>query len=188
MNNGGVSANSLNQPTGVALDASGNVYVADIYNNRVLEYGPFGNVNVCPADAATPAPCNNTVSFSYYAANSTDFGATQVVTQGISGLDFSLGSGSTCTGTVTAGNACLVNVNFTPLAPGLRSGAVELFDNLANPLTSAPLYGVGQGPDDRLWARHADHGTGHWTESPIRIGGGCEPAMSSSRITQPTKS
>ena len=37
-NNGGVSASSLSLPTGVALDAVGNLYVADYQNNRVLEY------------------------------------------------------------------------------------------------------------------------------------------------------
>ena len=37
-NNGGVSASTLCQPTGVAVDSSGNVYVADLSNNRVLEY------------------------------------------------------------------------------------------------------------------------------------------------------
>ena len=38
VNNGGLSANSLNAPEGVALDAGGNLYVADFNNNRVLEY------------------------------------------------------------------------------------------------------------------------------------------------------
>ena len=37
-NNGGVSANSLNGPWGVAVDARGDLYVADYSNNRVLEY------------------------------------------------------------------------------------------------------------------------------------------------------
>ena len=37
-NNGGVSTNSLNAPTGVALDAGGDLYIADTSNNRVLEY------------------------------------------------------------------------------------------------------------------------------------------------------
>ena len=68
------------------------------------------------------------------------------VTQGISGLDFTLGSANTCTGTITAGTTCNVNVNFAPLAPGLRSGAVELFDNTGNPLATTPIYGVGQAP------------------------------------------
>ncbi len=39
-NNGGISANSLNYPDGVALDSSSNLYVADLLNNRVLAYPP----------------------------------------------------------------------------------------------------------------------------------------------------
>ena len=37
-NDGGLSANSLAEPEGVALDRHGNLYVADFGNNRVLEY------------------------------------------------------------------------------------------------------------------------------------------------------
>jgi hypothetical protein len=33
-----IGANSLYQPSGVALDAQGNLYMADFYNSRVLEY------------------------------------------------------------------------------------------------------------------------------------------------------
>ena len=41
-NNGGVSANSLHLPWGVAVDGAGNLYVADVGNNRVLYY-PAGS-------------------------------------------------------------------------------------------------------------------------------------------------
>jgi len=41
-NNGGISANSLYYPSGVALDSSGNLYVSDIDNNRVLFYRSGG--------------------------------------------------------------------------------------------------------------------------------------------------
>ena len=37
-NKGGVSASSLDGPNGVALDSSGDLYVADSGNHRVLEY------------------------------------------------------------------------------------------------------------------------------------------------------
>ena len=37
-NNGGLNANSLNSPNGVALDSKGNLYVVDVFNHRVLEY------------------------------------------------------------------------------------------------------------------------------------------------------
>ncbi len=44
-NNGGVSASSLNLPTGVAVDSNHNMWVADRSNNRVLYF---------PSSAATP--------------------------------------------------------------------------------------------------------------------------------------
>jgi len=37
-NNGGLSASSLSQPSGAAMDGAGHLYVADAANNRVLEY------------------------------------------------------------------------------------------------------------------------------------------------------
>src|SRR5208282_2079126 len=41
-NNGGESASTLDLPQGVVVDGSGNLYVADFGNNRVLEYNtPF---------------------------------------------------------------------------------------------------------------------------------------------------
>ena len=145
-NPGGVSANTLVDPEAVPLDSSGNLYVADYGNNRVVEYGPFGSVNVCPSHASTPAPCNNTITYSYYAAAQTTFGTPKVVTQGATGLDFTLASGSTCTGTVSAGNTCAVNVDFAPHAPGGRNGAVLLTDGSGNALGTSYLSGIGTGP------------------------------------------
>jgi len=40
-NNGGISANSLSFPDGVAFDSSDNVYIADSSNNRVLFFSGF---------------------------------------------------------------------------------------------------------------------------------------------------
>ena len=146
-NSGGVSANSLSQPWGVALDNSRDVYVADYGNSRVLEYGSFGNVNACPAGQGNPAPCNNTVTFSYAPASTTAIGATQVVTEGATGLDFTPAAGGTCNGSIAVGSTCTVNVNFAPRAPGLRKGAVELFDSNGNIIASSLTYGVGQEPE-----------------------------------------
>ena len=156
-NNPQTDANSLNNPAAVALDNTGNLYVADKSNNRVVEYGPFGNVNVCPSGASTPAPCNNTITYSYYAAAPTTFGTPQVVTQGAANLDFTLGSGGTCTGVIAAGSSCTINATFTPLAPGLRAGAATLFDNTGAPLATAPVYGIGQGPLAAFRPGHAEH-------------------------------
>jgi sugar lactone lactonase YvrE len=141
------NANSLSNPAALALGSSGNLYVADKSNNRLLEYGSFGNVNVCPSGQTTPAPCNNIVTLSYSSTTTTTFGTTpQVLTQGAPNLDFTLGSGSTCVGTYSGGSSCTVNVNFAPLAPGLRIGAVNLLNIGNNLVASQLLSGVGQGP------------------------------------------
>ena len=45
------------------------------------------------------------------------------LTTGAPNLDYTLGTGSTCTGSVSAGT-CTVNVVFTPKAPGQRLGTI----------------------------------------------------------------
>jgi hypothetical protein len=104
----------------------------------------FGNVNVCQSGA--PAPCSNTLTLNYAISTATTFGTAAVVTQGAQGLDFSLASGGSCAGSVIADSTCTVNVTFTPTAPGLRQGAVELFDSSNTLLATTLIYGVGQAP------------------------------------------
>ena len=106
----------------------------------------FASANVCPSGQTTPAPCSNALPVTFNFAATTTIGSVQVVTQGVTGLDFQLGSGSTCNGTIAAGNSCTVNVNFAPLAPGLRMGAVNLLDGSGNVLATRMIYGIGQGP------------------------------------------
>ena len=106
----------------------------------------FGNVNVCPNGQNSPSPCSKSLALTFTIPTTTTLGATQVVTQGVAGLDFTVGSGNTCSNTISAGNACTVNVTFTPLAPGLRTGAVTLFDSNGNAVATQPVYGVGQAP------------------------------------------
>jgi streptogramin lyase len=106
-----------------------------------------GTVNVCPSGQASPAPCSQTLTLNYnVTADGTLGSAPTVVTQGASNLDFTLAGGSTCMGDVTAGSSCTVNVTFTPRAPGVRMGAVELADSSGNLLATTPVYGNGQGP------------------------------------------
>ncbi len=137
-------------PTGVAVDGAGDVFIADYGNSRVVEVQRvavnFGNVNVCPAGQTTPAPCSQTLTLNYNVVATTTFGTINVVTQGAPNLDFMLSSGGTCTGTVSAGSSCTVNVTFAPLAPGVRMGAVQINDNLGNLLVTTMVHGVAQGP------------------------------------------
>ncbi|MGD0120379.1 MAG: hypothetical protein ABSD30_20105, partial [Candidatus Binatus sp.] len=54
-NNGGIGKNTLNQPTGVAVDGHGNLYVADASNNRVLEFNTPLSVTAVAGSGDTTA-------------------------------------------------------------------------------------------------------------------------------------
>jgi hypothetical protein len=49
--NGGLSATTLNGPTGLAFDSSGNIWLADLNNNRVME---FQNVPTTTLTSSNP--------------------------------------------------------------------------------------------------------------------------------------
>jgi sugar lactone lactonase YvrE len=70
-----------------------------------------------------------------------------VLTLGISNQDFTLGVGGSCTTgrTYFAGQICTVAVNFQPLHPGLRQGAVVLLAGDGSVLGSELLYATGVG-------------------------------------------
>ncbi len=71
-NNGGISANSLSGPTGVALDSSGNLYVVDNPNNRVLFY-PSGSTTATRVYGQGGSFASNTPNNGGVSANSLYF-------------------------------------------------------------------------------------------------------------------
>ena len=75
-------------------------------------------------------------------------GSIQVLTQGAPDLDYTFTSGGSCTpgNSYAASSTCTVEAEFSPRYPGVRSGAVVLFDNSGNVLTTVYLEGVGSGP------------------------------------------
>jgi Bacterial lectin/PASTA domain len=133
-----------------------------VENNNILSWTftpqSFGNVNVCPSPATTPAPCSNTIPVTFSVPAGTTLNSVSALTQGVSGLDFSLANQGTCTGTYVTAGVCTASITFTPQAPGLRMGAVELFGSTAvpavtplfgsatTPLATTMISGIGQGP------------------------------------------
>jgi len=71
----------------------------------------------------------------------------QVLTEGVTGLDFSAASGGTCAlGTQHGANStCTTNVLFSPTRAGVREGAVVIRQGEL-PLATAYLQAIGQGP------------------------------------------
>ena len=138
-------------PQAVALDAAGNLYFANgstptgLFELQHASVN-FGSVNVCPGGIGT-APCSQTATLNYSVRDQETLGTPKVLTEGAANLDFTLASGSTCTGSVTAGQSCTVNVTFAPKYPGLRQGAVEIVDGSGNILATTYVYGIGVGPE-----------------------------------------
>jgi sugar lactone lactonase YvrE len=86
------------------------------------------------------------VTLTYNFTSQITLSAVNILTAGVSGLDYEDGGASTCTaGTVyNAGQSCVVTVAFAPSVPGLRPGAAVLFAQGGTlPLTTWYLSGLG---------------------------------------------
>jgi hypothetical protein len=91
-----------------------------------------------------------TVSLPFTIEAGTKVGSIAVLTTGIADQDFFAANKSTCKATTYAtATDCVVNVSFTPLATGLRRGAVVFYSrgkNTGTVLATVPVFGVGIGP------------------------------------------
>jgi sugar lactone lactonase YvrE len=127
-----------------AVDSNYDLFIPDNINNNVIEFStvsvPMGFANVCQGGA--PAPCSQTATLQF-ALGEISISSINVVTSGDSGLDFSQ-SGGTCEGETSP---CTVQITFQPTQPGMRSGAVALFDSCLGVNLAVPVYGTGNGAD-----------------------------------------
>src|SRR5579863_4724282 len=152
---------TLSAPLGVAVDAFGTVYVSDTGDNRGLLVSPSVNADVTSGDS-TYSLNKSAVGFGHlqlgsltpvtltlpFTIGSTAFGSASVSTSGAQSLDFTM-TGTTCTAGATS-VSCTVTISFLPTAPGLRTGAVMLYDNgncsPQQPMLTIPLYGFSDSP------------------------------------------
>jgi len=126
----------------------------------------LGSVTYAPASTTQNVTVTSTLTYSGSTAGfaSVRVGATQtatltygvpsngsvanvkVLTDGMPNLDFTLAAGSTCVGNPAANSTCTVNIAFTPKAPGLRRGAVQILDGSGVIVATNFISGVGFGP------------------------------------------
>lgn len=106
---------------------------------------PSVNIGSQPVGSASA-----TVSLPFTIEAGTKVGSIAVLTTGIADQDFAAANKSTCkTTTYTTATNCVVNLSFTPLATGLRRGAVVFYSrgkNTGTVLAIVPVFGVGAGP------------------------------------------
>ncbi len=132
---------TFNTPAGIAVDVSGIVYVADTAHSRIallmMSAVGFGELQVGGSGESLTLPFTIGVAAT--------LGSVQALTLGVQSLDFTLGAGTTCTNGTT-NTTCNIEVQFLPLAPGLRRGAVALFDQSSALLAVVPIFGTGEAP------------------------------------------
>ena len=139
----------LSDPMGLAEDASGNIYIASYgYDAIVKVQTTPPNFGALAVNANTPTLF--TLTFVFNSAGS--IGPPAVLTMGAPGLDFQDANTGTCTTNAVGysynpGDVCSEDVNFQPLFPGVRNGAVELQDIFGDPVVTTYITGVGLGAD-----------------------------------------
>jgi sugar lactone lactonase YvrE len=130
-------------PQAVAVDWNGNLFVADSGKSMVME--------VLSTSISFPSVAVNATSsletYSFRIGSGTTIGSVGIYAQGVAGKDFADASSSTCTpGTYNSDTLCGVNILFTPLGTGQRTGAVVLYDGEGDALATAYLAGIGLQP------------------------------------------
>jgi uncharacterized repeat protein (TIGR01451 family) len=139
---------TLNQPSGLAVDPAGNVWIADTGNNVVrflqqpavgVTASPtaldFGTQGLLTTSAGKIAAANATGTLS------ASFSATTL--GGSNPDDFVIVADGCGSAVVTPGGNCQVTVAFRPTAPGARSALLEFNDNASGSPQTVTLTGSG---------------------------------------------
>ena len=149
-------------PNSVYVDQWGTVYVTDTGVGPGLTSGHDRViVNVSKANGSTGLgavnfyhlPLNlNTKEWqqlAFVVSGGVDVAAVTAYTAGAEYQDFNISDNSspTCTSGFTGSGTCYVWVSFKPTAPGLRRGALSLYDASGRQLANVPLFGVGTAPE-----------------------------------------
>ena len=119
---GAATSANLNHPSGLALSASGNIFIAEA-TNRVRE------VNITQAAPMTFTALPSTASATQ-AVSITNVGNASFTFLGSPTFPTGFGSSSnTCTGSLTAASNCTLAIEITPTAAGSYGGNVVFTDN-----------------------------------------------------------
>ena len=103
---------------------------------------PGGPVDFGSSNVGVPA---GKISLNFTAVVTTTISAVNVSTTGAANLDFQL-EGDTCIGVQAPPSTCLITLQFTPTAAGLRKGWLSVTDDSGNIVNNVPLRGVGVAP------------------------------------------
>lgn len=144
---------NLNSPGVLAIDRSGDVFVADRGNQRVLEFPHLGAQTPDPAVTLSPSTANfgdeptggttpaQTFTLTNNSTSPLSLNTTSFTFTGANPLDFT--QTNNCVPSLAVGASCQINVTFTPGATGSRSATLEVADSDSSSPQTASLSGTG---------------------------------------------
>ena len=150
---GPATSASLNTPSDVAVDSLGNLFVADLWNNRIRKVTPAPNAAV----SATSLTFSNQVvgtSSSPQTITLSNTGwqlltVSSIAVSGTNGNDFSVSYD--CGAALSSGLSCSVSVKFAPTAVGAsRSGQLTITDSSSDSPQTIQLSGSAVNPTETV--------------------------------------
>jgi sugar lactone lactonase YvrE len=135
---------SLSFPYGVAVEAGGNLFIADTYNNRIREVLLAPAVTLSTTSLSFSAQLVNTTSPAQTVTVTNTGGANLIISSIVASGTYT--QTNTCpisTATLNPGSTCAISVMFTATAVGTQTGTVTITDNAAGSPHTVALSGIG---------------------------------------------
>jgi sugar lactone lactonase YvrE len=135
---------SLSFPYGVAVEAGGNLFIADTYNNRIREVLLAPAVTLSTASLSFSAQLVNTTSLAQSVTVTNTGGANLTISSIVaSGTYTQTNTCPTFPATLNPGSTCAIRVMFTATAVGTQTGTLTITDNAAGSPHTVGLSGTG---------------------------------------------
>ncbi len=158
---------SFASPTGVVVTNSGDLYVGDLFNNRVRLVILNAGASLAPATLPFGAEPVGTKSAAQTITLTDSGDAPLTISDVTASGDFAIGTNN-CGTTVAVGASCTILITFTPTAFGNRTGTFTVTDNgpTAGSMQTVALSGNGGAS---LTVTPAGTGAGTVSSSPTGI-------------------